>query len=356
MKSLLSLLLLLVSLQLHAQDVLRFYSWKDYFDPAVLRDFETQTGIRVDYRPYTTVQELEQALASGERFDLIVPSHFMLKQLIAEQRLSHLDSKRLPSYAQLDPWLLSMLAGIPGANQYSVPYLWGSMGMVIDSDKARNAYGGAMPNSWSLLFDPAQAARLSSCGLGLADAPEEVTSLLLNYQGRRLATSSNRQIARSLQRLAPLAPHLRNLDNWPHIEALASGRLCLAMTWSGHALKAMRGNPGLTYRIPEEGAAIYIDTLAIPSNAMQPELAYRLIDFLITPANSVRNARATQFYAPLPSEAAELQALLAQSPLQVLSPEQRRKSYLLESLLPRQKQALDEAWADFSNAATNLAR
>ena len=83
MKRLLYPLLLAASLQAQAQDVIRFYSWKDYFDPAVLKDFEAQTGIRVDYQAYTTAQELDQALRSGEPYDLVVPSHFMLKQLIA---------------------------------------------------------------------------------------------------------------------------------------------------------------------------------------------------------------------------------------------------------------------------------
>jgi len=354
MKRLLYPLLLIASLQTQAQDVLRFYSWKDYFDPAVLKDFETQTGIRVDYQAYTTAQELDQALRNGESYDLVVPSHFMLKQLIAEQRLTPIDSRRLPSYAQLDPWLLSILAGIPSANQYSVPYLWGSIGMAINPETAQAAYGAPLPNSWALLFDEAQSAKLSACGIGMPDAPEEVTSLLLNYQGRRLSASSNRLIARSLQTLTALAPRLRALDNWEHIDALAAGRLCLAMTWSGHALKAMQDNPQLTYRIPQEGAAIYIDTLAIPSNARQPELAYRLIDFLIAPRNAVRNARATRFYAPLPSEAEELQALIAETPLQVLTTAQRRRSYLLESLLPAQQQTLEQSWQQFRNAASQV--
>lgn len=354
MKRLLYPLLLAASLQAQAQDVIRFYSWKDYFDPAVLRDFEAQTGIRVDYQAYTTAQELDQALKNGEPYDLVVPSHFMLKQLIAEQRLTRLDSKRLPSYAQLDPWLLSILAGIPNANQYSVPYLWGSMGLAVNTEKAQATYADTLPNSWAVLFDKAQSARLSACGIGLPDAPEEVTSVLFNYQGRRLSASGNRQIARSVQTLVPLAPQLRALDNWEHIDALAAGRLCLAMTWSGHALKAMQNNPQLTYRIPQEGSAIYIDTLAIPSNASQPELAYRLIDFLIAPDNIVRSARATKFYAPLPSEAAALQTLIEENPLQVLSPAQRRRSYLLESLLPAQKQTLEQSWQQLKSAANQV--
>lgn len=344
MKRLFALLLLLASTT-HAEEVLRVYGWKDYIDPQVLEDFRAQTGITVDYQAFTTSDELLAALAAGTDHDLVMPSHFMLEQLIAEGRLAPLDTGRLRHHASLDPWLLSTLAGIPAANRHAVPYLWGSIGLVIDPQQAQAHYSGALPNSWRLLFDPEQAAQLSNCGLGLLDAAEETSSLLLNYRGRRLSASSDRQIVRQLRSLEPVAPLLRTLDNWAFVDELIAGRLCLAMAWSGHAVRAMEGNAQLRYQIPDEGAAIYIDTLAIPTHAANPQLAYRLIDFLIAPPVAIRNARATRFYPPLPSTAPAMQSFAAEHPAQVLTAEQRRRSYLLESLPPRQKQVLDDAWA-----------
>ena len=176
-----------------------------------------------------------------------------------------------------------------------------------------------MPSSWSLLFEPQQVSRLFSCGVGLLDAPQEVSSLMLNYKGRNTTVSSPRQISKALQPLQALMPRFAALDNWAYIEGLSAGRLCLAMSWSGHALMAIEKNPALSYLIPDEGAAMYIDTLAIPSNAPNPELAYRFIDFMIAPQNAVRNARATRFYAPLPSDSAIMQVFAKAHPMQVLS-------------------------------------
>lgn len=344
MKRLFALLLLLASTA-HAEEVLRIYGWKDYIDPQVLEDFQTQTGITVDYQAFTNSDELLAALAADTDYDLVMPSHFMLDRLITEGRLAPLDTARLQHYASLDPWLLSTLAGIPAANRHSVPYLWGSIGLVLNPQLAQSHYVGALPNSWRLLFEADQAAQLSSCGLGLLDAAEETSSLLLNYRGRRLSASSDRQLLRQMQKLEPIAPMLRSLDNWAFVDELIAGRLCLAMAWSGHAVRAMEGNAQLRYQIPDEGAAIYIDTLAIPSHAANPQLAYRLIDFLIDPPVAIRNARATRFYAPLPSSAPAMQSFAGEHPAQVLTAEQRRRSYLLESLTPSQKQLLDQAWA-----------
>jgi len=344
MKALLCLLALLTCSSAHAQPVLRFLSWQDYFDPAVIEDFQQSTGIRVEYQGFTTAEELMQAMRSGTAYDVIVPSHFMLKELADSGALAPLDTRRLPHYAQLDPWLLSMLAGQPAAKGHAVPYLWGSVGMVVNTTLAQAAYGGPLPSSWGLLFEPQQVSRLFDCGVGLIDAPQEVSSLLLNYKGRNPTVSSPRQIAKALQALEPLVPKFAELNNWAYVDALAQGKLCLAMSWSGHALRAIENNPALSYVIPDEGAAMYIDTLAIPANAPNPELAYRLIDFLITPQNAIRNARATHFYAPLPSDSPAMQRFAAEHPMQVMNARQRRVSYLLESLSDDQEAALTSTW------------
>ena len=91
MKILLCLLALITCTSAQAEQVLRFLSWQDYFDPAVLEDFQQSTGIRVDYQGFTTAQELMQAMQGREAFDVIVPSHFMLKDLAASGKLATLD-------------------------------------------------------------------------------------------------------------------------------------------------------------------------------------------------------------------------------------------------------------------------
>ncbi|MCP1621072.1 putrescine transport system substrate-binding protein [Pseudomonas sp. SLBN-26] len=343
-------LLLVWALDARADEVLRVLNWKNYIEPQVLEAFQQSTGIRVDYRTMTAAEELDAALAAGEAFDVVVPSHFQLARLLREKRLQPLDTGALSHYRQVDPGLLAMLAGIDGANRYAVPYLWGSVGLVINPGPAEAAYGGALPNSWSLLFDERQAARLATCGIALLDAPEETASLWFNYRGRSLALQGPRQIERGLQALPGIARQARYLDNEAYIAALAEGRLCLAMGWVGHALTASARNPALQYRIPDEGAMVFIDSLAIPANAPRPDLALRFIDFLLEPRNALADARASQFYSPLPADSAEQAELARERPMQVLKAEERRRLYLLERLTTEQKAALDKVWAQVKAA------
>ena len=101
----------------------------------------------------TAAEELDAALGREQAFDIVVPSHFQLSRLIHNGQLAPLDTGRLSHYASVDVGLLAMLAGIDSANRYAVPYLWGSVGLVVNPKLAEASYGGPLPNSWGLLFD-----------------------------------------------------------------------------------------------------------------------------------------------------------------------------------------------------------
>ncbi|MFV3091102.1 extracellular solute-binding protein [Pseudomonas sp. GW6] len=344
------LLILLLCPQAQAQEVLRVLNWKNYIDPQVLADFEQQTQIRVDYQTFTAAEELDAALASSTAYDLIVPSHFQLSRLIRTGQLLPLDMTRLPNRDNVAPGLLAMLAGVDSANHYAVPYLWGVVGLAIDSQRAEASYGAPLPNSWSLLFNESQAARLEGCGLSMLDAPEETAALWFNFRGRNLPQYGPRQIERSLQPLLKIVPHLSALDNESYIKALGDRHLCVAMAWAGHALTAAQRNPDLSFQVPEEGAVAFIDSLAIPANAERADLAYRFMDYLLQPEQAIRNARATFFYSPLKPELPVHQALARERPMQVLATEERRRVYMMQNLTAEQKQALDHFWGDLKKA------
>ena len=167
------LLLLLCPLFVQAEDVIRVYNWNDYIAPEALKDFEKASGVRVEYHTYSTAEELKQALRSGEKIDVAVPSHNDLPQLIKDKLIQPLDFTRLPNRSHLDPQLMSKLAAVDPDNRHAVPYLWGAVGLAVNQPQAEKALGGPVPDSWSLLFDPQYSARLKSCGLSLLDAPDD---------------------------------------------------------------------------------------------------------------------------------------------------------------------------------------
>lgn len=336
--------LALTAVGANAEEVLRVYNWTDYIEPEVLAAFQRESGIRVEYETFSSAAELDAVMVGPPKYDLVVPSHFQLTRLIGDQRLLPLDRSRLPHHGSLDPALLAMLAGFDSADRYVVPYLWGSVGLVSNPVLAEPAYGGPLPDSWSLLFDASQRSRLAACGVGMLDAPEETLSLWLNYRGRNLGLGGTRQIDQAGGQLLAMQPQVRNLDNDRYVDDLASGKLCVAMAWVGHALTAAQRNPALRYRIPTEGALVFIDSLAIPANAARPDLAYRFIDYLLEPGNARRNALASHFYSPLAADEPEMKRLAQEQPTLVPDQAERKRLYFLERLTPAQKARVDAVW------------
>lgn len=328
-----------------AEEVLRVSNWPDYIAPEVLADFQRESGVRVDYHVHASADELDAALRRGERYDVIVPSHFQLAALIREQRLTPLDPQQLSRLAGVDPDLQAMLAGIEAANRYAVPYQWGVLGLAVNRSRAEAALGGPLAASWGLLFDPQQSARLAACGIGLQDAPEETFSVLFTYQGRSLTRSGLRRVGRAGEQLLALRRQAQVLDNTRHTQALQAGELCLTSAWTGLALSAAaQSRETLEFVIPSEGAPLTIESLAIPSNAAHPELAYRFIDYLLRPDNAVRNSQATHFYSSLQPTTPELQALGKAQPQLLPAAGIRRQLYIAESLSPQLKAEVDRRW------------
>ena len=342
-----AVLLGLISGLSQAADSIRVYNWNDYIAPQVLEKFTRDTGIEVEYHTFASAEELNAALESGQAIDIAVPSHNELPTLIANGRIRPLDFNLLPNRSHLDKQLLSKLAAVDPQNQHAVPYLWGAVGLAINTPQAEAAYGGPLPESWSLLFDPEKSARLASCGISVLDAADETLSLLLNYQGRSLARSAPSRIERAGDLLQSLRPNLRYVDSERYIDDLSNGRLCLAVAWVGDALAAAQAGQPVRFLVPQEGSVLFVDNLVIPSSASRPELAHRFIDYLMQP-QVIAQVTAETLYPNGNADSAQFidAALLAQPGLY---PDQdtKRRLYPLEVLSDKHAQVRDQIWQRF---------
>ncbi len=323
------------------------YNWNDYIAPQVLENFERDSGIHVDYHTYATAEELLQRLDAGDAIDVAVPSHDALPRLIREKRLQPLDFARLPNRRHLDKPLLNKLAAFDPQNRYAVPYLWGSVGLAINQPKAEAAYGGPLPNSWSLLFDPQQSARLASCGMSVIDAPDEVLLILLNYTGYSFAHSSTLRLRATSETLDTLRPRLKYVDSERYIDDLANGRLCVSLAWVGDALAAAKAGQPVRFMIPEEGSALFIDNLVIPAKAPHPELAHRFIDYLMQPQVAGLISAETLYPSPNADAQAFIDPALRDLPGLYPDRDTKRRLFALEPLPDSHASVRDDIWARF---------
>lgn len=276
-----------------AEETVNLYNWNDYFAPDTLAQFQARTGIRPILDLYDSNDVLEAKLFVGRSgYDVVFPTArpFGARQIEAGLYLP-LDKSRLPGLDRLDPAIMDSLRDLDPGNTHFVPYLWGTTGIGMNLDKVKVALGEEAPtDTWAILFDPAQAARLKDCGISLLDDATEVFAAALAWLGRdpNSRTPEDLKAAETLLRTA--RPNIRYFHSSRYIGDLANGDLCVAHGYSGDLLQAQgraeeaaRG-VAIGYRIPREGAVLATDVMAIPKDAPHPEAAHAFIAYLLDPA------------------------------------------------------------------------
>lgn len=272
--------------------VLHVYNWSDYVAEDTIARFQQATGIKVVYDVYDSNEMLEAKLVTGgSGYDVVFPSArpFAQRQ-IASGIYAPLDKTLLPNLSNIDPTLQAALADVDPGNAHAVPYMWGTTGIGINVGKVREALGeDATLDSWSLLFDPANAAKLAKCGVSVLDDDQETFSAALIWLRQDPNSQDPAQIEAVKQAYAAIRPHIRYFNSSKYIDDLANGDLCLAMGYSGDVFQARdraeeAGNGvEIDYIIPEEGAVRWFDLMAIPKDAPHPKNAHAFIDFLLQP-------------------------------------------------------------------------
>lgn len=306
-----SLLVFAFALPLQAEEkVLNLYNWADYVPVEALKRFQAETGIRVKYDTFDSVEVLESKLLTGNSgYDVVFPSSSVLARAIEAKALQPLGE--LGNRNNLDPELLAKLAGVDPGNVHGVPYTWGTVGLGLNKEAVEKRLPGVALDSLDLLFKPEYASKLKDCGISVLDSPQEVIAVALNYLGKNpySTAEADREAAKAL--LVQLQPNLRYIGQSRQIDDLAKGEICLALTYTGDAgMAAARAVEAeqpfsVVYRIPREGTLIWFDTLAIPVGAPHPQAARAFIDFMLQPeaiaelTNSLFFANANRAATPL---------------------------------------------------------
>jgi len=261
--------------------VLNIYNWSDYIAPDTLANFEKETGIKVHYDNYDNNEILHAKLVAGKTgYDIVVPGAHFAKQQIAAGLFQKLDRSLLSKMGSLDP-----------AHQYLVDWLWGYVTVGINVDKVKKALGDLpMPeNAWSLTFDPKYAAKLKGCGVSFLDSPSEVLPVAMLYVGKPGFSKNAADYKAAEDMLQKVRPYVTRLSSSGYIDEMAQGSLCAVMGYSGdiniaraRAIEAKNGVK-LEALIPEKGATLFFDSMAIPADAPHPKNALKFINYILRP-------------------------------------------------------------------------
>jgi spermidine/putrescine-binding protein len=263
---------------------LDFYNWSEYIDPELITAFEDEYGVEVRESFYESNEAMLAQIQGGVSYDLIVPSDYMVNIMISEGLLVELNKDALPNFGNMDPEFTSQPYD-DGAN-YSVAYQYGTTGLGVNTALVGEDY----PESWALLFDTELTGNFPG-GVSVLNDPRETMGAALMYLGYSLNDTELDHLTEAEAVIAEAKANIAAFDSDQYDENLANGEVAVAHGYSGNMIVAMgeAENPDdFVYVLPEEGATLWIDNMAIPTNAESVCTAHTFIDFLLDAENGAQ--------------------------------------------------------------------
>ncbi len=251
------------------QRVLTLYAMSNYFPESVLSSFEKVQNCKVRYDNFSNNEELLAKLQAGVTgYDVIVPSDYSVRLLIAGNLLQELDKTLVPNLKNIASEFLH--APYDEAGRFTVPYSWGTTGLIYNTKLIKEPI-----DSWDVLFRDEYAGHIS-----LLDDQREVIGALLKKLGFSTNTQNTAEVAQAKNLLIKLKSKVRVFSSDPK-QHLLSGDIWIGHAYSGDARQIINSNPEFVFVMPKEGGVIWADTLAIPRGAKNVTLAHAFINHIL---------------------------------------------------------------------------
>lgn len=266
------------------QEVLYYFTWSDYADPAILTDFEKKTGTRVVVDTFSSNEELLAKVQTGAiGYDIVVPSDFMAGVMAKLGLLAELDLGLIPNVKFLEQHLQGL--AFDPEQKFAIPYLWGTVGIGYDSRVFPTP-----PDSWETLWDARYRGRIS-----MLNDQREVFGMALRSMGHSLNSLDPLLIQKAKEKLIRQKPLVKTYTSEHFDQLLVAGEVVLAHAWGGPVARAMREQPSIGYVVPREGGTIWTDCLAVPKTSTKKKLAMQFINYLLDVDVGVRTSNRLLF-------------------------------------------------------------
>jgi len=283
--------------------IVNFYNWSDYIEPSVIEGFRRETGIRVRYDTFDANETLETKLLAGKSgYDVVVPTGYFLQRQIAAGVFQKLDKSKLPNLVNAWPDITGKLAFYDPGNQYAVNYMWGTTGIGYNVKKMHEILGAAgRIDSWDVVFRPENLAKFKGCGIHMLDSVDDIVPAALHFLGLDPNSTQPKDLDKAADLIGKIRPLVRKFHSSEYLNALASGEICFVVGWSGDIKQAQKrateakNGVEIGYTIPQEGAQMFFDNLAIPKDAPNVAEAHELINYLLRPKVAAKNTNLVQY-------------------------------------------------------------
>ncbi len=260
--------------------VVNVCSWGEYIDTDLIDQFEEQTGIKVNYQTAESNEALYSLLKNGgANYDVIVPSDYMISQLIEEDMLAELNYDNIPNFSLIDDRFKNL--SYDPENKYTVPYTWGTLGIIYNSAMVEEEI-----TSWGAVFDEKYAGDVLLIGNS-----RDALAMGLYYLGYSVNTTDEGEIREAYQLIADAASkgvyQGKVMDEI--FQKMEGGNAAIGVYYAGDYLTMLENNEDLCYVVPEEGSNWFVDAMCVLKDAQNKEEAEEWINFMASTEASLAN-------------------------------------------------------------------
>jgi spermidine/putrescine transport system substrate-binding protein len=268
------------------RESINVFNWGEFIDLEVIRMFEEETGIRVNYTTYATNEELYAKLRSGgANYDIIIPSDYMISRLIAEDMLEKLDFDNIPNFSYIKEEYRN--PDYDPTNEYSAPYMWGTVVLIYNTEHVPT------PESWDVLWNEEYAGQVI-----MFNNSRDAFGISLFRLGYSVNTTNEDELEQAAAELAIQRGLLQGYFMDEIFDKMIGGEAWIAPYYAGDALWMMEDNPYLSAVFPREGTNLFVDAICIPKGARNKEGAEKFINFMLRPDIAAMNSEYIKYATP----------------------------------------------------------
>lgn len=274
----------------YAGQTLYVYNWGEYTGENLIPMFEEQTGAKVVMDQFDSNEQMYIKVANGEVYDILVPSDYMIERLMQEDMLQKLDQDQLNCLDLLSDGVKGL--SYDPKNEYSVPYFWGTVGIVYDKNKVSEE--DLEKEGFNIFLDQKYKGDIY-----LYDSERDSFMMALKALGYSMNTSDEKELNEAYEWLLECVNTMEpEIVTDEIIDNMAQGRKALGLVYSGDAAYIMSENEDMGFYLPESGTNLWSDAMVIPKNAKNVELAHEFINFVSEYEGAMDNSSFVGYTSP----------------------------------------------------------
>jgi spermidine/putrescine transport system substrate-binding protein/spermidine/putrescine transport system permease protein len=307
-----------------SKETLRVYNWGVYIDESVISEFEEMYDVRVIYENFESNEMMYTQLQSGEVYDVVVPSDYMIERMIKEGMLQQLDKSLLPN---LDG-IMEHLKSLPHdpTDSYSAPYFWGNIGLLYNINNVDEL--DLISQGWNILQNTKYAGKIF-----VYDSERDTFMVALKALGYSANTSNAAELTAAYEWLIKVNNTMSPVYVTDEvIDQMINGTKDIAIMYSGDAVYVEMENEDMAYYVPNQGTNIWVDAMVIPANAKNVDLAHKWIDFMLDYEVALANTYEVAYTTPI------------QEVFDLVTSDGEEFADYLDSYVPRLNYELDETF------------